>query len=108
MRRETKTWARRLLAAGALAFVLAYLPYLIYARSGLARTLAARRDLAALRVRNRELAAENDRLTRAAAALRDDPAAVERVARGELGWVKPGEIIVELGAQPGAQAGAQQ
>jgi len=45
MRRETKTWARRLLAAGALAFVLAYLPYHIYARSGLARTLAARRTI---------------------------------------------------------------
>jgi cell division protein FtsB len=98
MRRETKTWARRLVAAGVLTFVLAYLPYHLYARSGLARTLAARRDLATLRVRNRELAAENDRLARAAAALRDDPTAVERVARAELGWVKPGEMIVELGA----------
>ena len=31
------------------------------------------------------------------AALRDDPAAIERVARAELGWVQPGEIVVDLG-----------
>jgi len=97
MRRETKTWARRLSAAAVVAFVLAYVPYHLYVRSGLARTIAASRDLAALRVRNRELAAENERLGREAAALRDDPTAVERVARAELGWVKPGEIVVDLG-----------
>jgi cell division protein FtsB len=100
MRRETKTWAGRLAAAAVVAFVLAYVPYHLYARSGLARTIALRRDLAALRVRNRELAADNDRLAREAAALRDDPAAVERVARAELGWVKPGELVVDLGARP--------
>ena len=64
MRRETKTWAGRLFAAAGLAFVLAYLPYHLYARSGLARTLALRRDRAALRSHNRELAQENDRLAR--------------------------------------------
>jgi cell division protein FtsB len=94
MRRETKTWAGRLLAAAAVASVLAYLPYHLYARSGLARTLALRRDLTALRARNRELSQENDRLAREAAALRDDASAVERVARIELGWVKPGELVV--------------
>jgi cell division protein FtsB len=97
MRRETKTWAKRLGAAAVVAFVLAYVPYHLYARSGLARTLAARRDLAALRLRNWELSAEDERLARDAAALRDDPAAVERVARNELGWVKPGEVVVDLG-----------
>jgi cell division protein FtsB len=96
MRRETKTWAGRLFAAAVVAFVLAYVPYHLYARSGLARTLLFRHDLAALRAHNRELAQENDRLARAAAALRDDPAAIERVARVELGWVKPGEIVVVL------------
>ena len=104
MRRETKTWAGRLFAAAALACVLAYLPYHLYARSGLARTLALRRDLAALRAHNRELAQENDRLAREAAALRDDAAAVERVARVELGWVKPGELVVVLDPPPGPEA----
>jgi cell division protein FtsB len=96
MRRQTKTWVGRVAAAALVAFALAYIPYHVYARSGLARTLALRRDLAALRVRNAELRAENERLAREAEALRSDPAAIERVARAELGWVKPGEIIVDL------------
>ena len=98
MRRETKTWASRLVAAAVVAFALAYVPYHLYARSGLAKTITLKRDLTALRARNRELAAENDRLEREAEALRDDPAAIERVARTDLGWVRPGEIVVDLEA----------
>ena len=100
MRRETKTWAGRLAASAVVAFVLAYVPYHLYARSGFARTIALRRDLASLHARNRELAAENERLTRQADALRDDPSAIERVARAELGWVRPGEIVVDLSKRP--------
>ena len=96
MRRETKTWAGRIAAAALVSFALAYIPYHVYARSGLARTLALRRDLASLRAHNRDLATENERLAREAEALRRDPAAIERVARTELGWVKPGEIVIEL------------
>lgn len=96
MRRETKTWAGRLAAAAVVAFVLGYLPYFLYTRSGLGRTLALARDLKALRARNQQLAAENDRLAREAEALRNDPSAMERVARSDLGWVKPGEIVVDL------------
>jgi cell division protein FtsB len=96
MRRETKTWAGRLAAAAAVAFVLSYVPYFLYTRSGLGRTLALSRDLQALRARNQELAAENDRLEREAEALRNDPSAIERVARTDLGWVEPGEIVVDL------------
>jgi cell division protein FtsB len=104
MRRQTKTWVGRVAAAALVAFTLAYIPYHVYARSGLARTLALRRDLAALRARNRELAAENERLAREAEALRSDPAAVERVARAELGWIKPGEVIVDLTGSRAAEA----
>ncbi|HLK91304.1 MAG TPA: septum formation initiator family protein [Polyangia bacterium] len=109
MRRETKTWAGRLVAAAVVAFVLAFVPYHLYARSGLAKTLTLSRDLRALRARNHELRAENDRLEREAEALRSDPAAIERVARSDLGWVRPGEIVVDLGAAPagaGASGGA--
>jgi cell division protein FtsB len=100
MRRETKTWAGRLAAAAVVAFVLAYVPYHLYARSGLAKTIALSRDLASLRGRNQELRAENDRLEREAEALRNDPAAIERVARSDLGWVRPGEIVVDLRTAP--------
>jgi cell division protein FtsB len=100
MRRETKTWAGRLAASAAMAFVLAYVPYHLYARSGFARTIALRRELAVLRAHNRELAAENEKLARQAEALRDDPAAIERVARADLGWVRPGELVVDFSKRP--------
>ena len=96
MRRETKTWAGRLAAAAIVVFVLAYVPYHVYARSGLARTIVLKRELATLQAHNRELSADNDRLAREAEALRADPAAIERVARNELGWVRAGEIVVDL------------
>jgi len=96
MRRETKTWAGRLAAAAIVVFVLAYLPYQIYIRSGLRHTLDLRRDLTALHAHNQALAAENDSLAREAEALRVDPAAIERVARDELGWVRAGEIVIDL------------
>ena len=82
---------------------LGYIPYHVYARSGLARTLVLRRDLKTLRARNAQLAADNDRLAREAEALRSAPDAIERVARAELGWVRPGEIIVDLTPEPGAE-----
>jgi len=103
MRRETRTWAGRAAAAVVVMFALGYIPYHVYARSGLARTIELGRDLKALRARNAQLAAENDRLAREAQALRDDPEAIERVARAELGWVRPGEIIVDLTPPPGAE-----
>ena len=99
MRRETKTWVGRLLAAVAVASVLAYIPYHLYARSGLARTIGLRRDLMALHARNQDLQAENERLAGEADALRSDLGAIERVARAELGWVRPGEIVVDLAAE---------
>ena len=82
--------------------VLAFVPYHVYIRSGLRHTIALRRDLIALHAHNQELAAENERLAREAEALRDDPAAIERVARDELGWVRAGEVVVDLSSPPGA------
>jgi len=105
MRRETKTWLGRLVAALAVTVLLGYIPYHVYARSGLARTIALRRDLATLRAHNREVRAENERLAREAEALRSDLGAIERVARAELGWVRPGELVVDLGAGATAPGG---
>jgi cell division protein FtsB len=107
MRRATKTWLGRGAAAVLVAGVLSYVPYHVYARSGLARTLQLRRELALLKTRNAQLKDETDRLARQAEALRDDPDAIERVARSELGWVRPGEIILDLSrsADEGDRAG---
>ena len=41
--------------------------------------------------------AENERLSREVEALRTDPRVLEQVARADMGWVKPGEIIFDFG-----------
>ena len=101
MRRETKTWVGRILAAASVTFALGYIPYHVYARSGLARTLSLRRDLKGLKAHNADLRVENERLAREADGLRSDLAAIERVARADLGWVRPGEIVVDLSRPTG-------
>jgi cell division protein FtsB len=95
-----QTWILRCLAALLLAATFGYGPYYLYAQSGFARYLQLRRDLAATQVKNARLGVEVDRLVREADALRSDWRAVERVARADLGWVRPGEVIYELGKRP--------
>jgi cell division protein FtsB len=51
---------------------------------------------------NARLTAENSQLAREARALRSDPAALERAAREELRFVRPGERVYWLGAGEGA------
>lgn len=50
---------------------------------------------------NARLASENAALAREARALRGDPAALERAAREELRFVRPGERVYWLGADGG-------
>jgi cell division protein FtsB len=51
----------------------------------------------------RALEAENERLSRAIAELQEDPAVIERIAREELGLVRPGERVLRFprSARPG-------
>jgi cell division protein FtsB len=88
------------LAALSLAATFGYVPYHVYARSGLAQYLDLRRDLAKVVGQNAALRSDIARLSREAEALRSDPRAVERVARAELGWVRPGELIFDLEPRP--------
>lgn len=99
-RLATRIWLLRSLAAAALALTFGYLPYHLYSRSGFGRYVRLREDLHALRAHNDRLRVENAGLARQAEALRSDLRAVERVARAELGWVRPGEIVFETGAPP--------
>jgi cell division protein FtsB len=95
-----RTWILRGLAALVLAATFGYGPYYLYAHSGFARYLQLRRDLGAMEARNTRLRAENERLLREAEALRSNSRAVERVARADMGWVRPGEVVFDLGRSP--------
>lgn len=68
---------------------------------GLKKDRLMRDQAAQLRAENAQLEAEIARLTREAQALRTSPAALERAAREELRFVRPGEFVYRLDAQPG-------
>jgi cell division protein FtsB len=71
---------------------------------GLRRTRRLQEDLGNLRSANGALEVENERLRRELSALADDPAALERAAREELGLVRPGEVVFRLEDGDGARA----
>jgi cell division protein FtsB len=83
-----------LMVSGVLAGVLS-LASAADAR-GFRRYLKLRDDVEALQQRNQAVAAQNEALRREIQALRDDPAALERAVREELGYVKPGELVFHL------------
>lgn len=99
-----RLWIFRAVAAALLAMTFGYLPYVIYTRSGFAKYLHLRGDLRSIQVQNARLRGEIERLQREADALSSDPRALERVARSELGWVRPGEVIFDL--QPPGKTGS--
>jgi cell division protein FtsB len=68
---------------------------------GLQKYRLMRDQAAQLRDENVILEAEIGRLTREAQALRSSPAALERAAREELRFIRPGEFVYRLDAQPG-------
>jgi cell division protein FtsB len=70
--------------------------------AGLRRHVELSREVRRMRDENARLASENASLAREAHALRSDPAALERAAREELRFVRPGERVYWLGAGEGA------
>ncbi len=91
--RRARWWVVGAVAAAAVAAVLD--------PAGLRRFLALSADVRRMEGENARLAAENAALSREVRALRSDPAALERAAREELRFVKPGERVYWLGSGDG-------
>lgn len=70
------------------------------AEGGFRRYVRLSQDVKSLKERNQRLSDDNARMRREVEALRDDPRALERAAREELGLVKPGEIVFSLEGAP--------
>lgn len=68
------------------------------AEGGFRRYWRLKQDVRTLEERNARLAQDNARLRREVEALRDDPQALERAAREELGYVRPGELVFDVEA----------
>jgi cell division protein FtsB len=84
----------RALRAGAL--VITALAILGFGGQSLGRVWQMRHEVEGLEREIAGLRAETERLSAAVAQLRSDPDSIERVAREELGLVKPGERVLKL------------
>jgi cell division protein FtsB len=74
----------------------------IVGEQGLLATLRARRDYQDLAATIERQRAENSRLREEARRLREDPAAIEEIARRELGLIRRGEKVIILKDLPPA------
>jgi cell division protein FtsB len=84
----------RFLIAFAAAILLANA---LAGERGLTATVRARNDRVVLAAEIESLRAENARLRARAQALKSDPAAIEAIARRELGLLKRDEKVVVIG-----------
>ncbi len=91
--RRTLRWIFRLVLAAVLAVGLGYMPFSAFGPDGVAKALRLEQDLSKLEVKNQELRQENTDLQRQVESLRVDRGAIERVARDELGMVRPEDIV---------------
>ena len=90
-RQPRRFWSQAVLFVSCVLLVNA-----IFGEKGLMDTLRARKAYTAARQDLAHLKQENAALRDEARRLRSDPATIESVARGELGLVKPGEILVTI------------
>jgi cell division protein FtsB len=70
---------------------------LVLAPEGLPRLNGLQRELADVNADNQELRRDLARLRIEVRRMRDDPAAVERIARDELGMVRKSEVVFQFG-----------
>jgi cell division protein FtsB len=89
-------FVERILPVMVLALALIGAPVMIFAPEGLPRLRGLERELAGVDAENRDLQREIDELSAGVGNLRDDPAAVERIAREDLGLVRQSEVVFQF------------
>ena len=97
-----RSWAKLATgAAAALALLLAF--HVFFGQDGIMLYEQKRHDARDYSIQIKNLQVENDRLKSHVDELQNDPAAIERQARQELHYTRPGEVIVTLPEQPAQQ-----
>jgi cell division protein FtsB len=94
---HTTALLERTLPIAMLSLALVAVPVLVLEPEGLPRLRGLQRELDDVTVENDDLRREVDRLRVEVRELRDDPAAIERIARGELGMVRKSEVVFQFG-----------
>ena len=87
---------QRALPIGILGLALIGAPMLIFEPQGLPRMRALEQDVARVEADNIDLRRDVGTLRVDVRQLRDDPAAVERIARSQLGLVRKNEIVFQF------------
>lgn len=88
---------QRTLPIAMLSLALVAVPVLVLQPQGLPRLRALQKELDTVNADNDELRRDVQHLRIDVRQLRDDPAAVERIARDELGMVRRSEVVFQFG-----------
>jgi len=79
-----------------LVIAIVAVPIRVLDEQGLPRYRALKDELGEVQAGNDRLEREVQEMSREVEALKTDPAAIERIARDELGMVRDGEIIFQF------------
>ncbi len=86
----------RVLPIGILLLALVGAPVLIFSPEGLPRLRGLERELQSVDDENKNLEREIDELHGRVDRLRDDPRAVEAIARDDMGMVRQSEVVFQF------------
>jgi cell division protein FtsB len=98
-RKRSKLLVEQLLPITLLGVALLGAPVLIFSREGLPRLQAVQKELEMVDQENAQLRREIEVLRGTVTRLRDDPAAIEQLARAQLGLVRQSEVVFQLPAE---------
>ena len=92
-----RRWAiERALPVGLLVVAVVGAPVMIFSREGMPRLEAVEQEFETVEKENAALRREIDVLRAQVTRLRDDPAALEQLARDELGLVRQNEVVFQF------------
>ena len=95
--RRASRLLERALPIAILAVAATSVPVMILRPEGLARMRSLQHELDQVHEENAQLTRDVDGLRAEVQGLRDDPRAVEKIARDELGLVRMSEIVFQFG-----------
>ncbi|WP_437738099.1 FtsB family cell division protein [Sorangium sp. So ce1335] len=94
--RRIALFLERTLPIAVLIVAVVGAPIMIFSPQGLPRLRELERELADVEEENAELGRQIEALRGKVARLRDDPTAVERIARDNLGLVRQSEVVFQF------------
>ncbi len=94
--RQFGLYVERFLPIAVLAMAIVGAPVMIFSPQGLPRLRGLQKELADVEDENASLQRDIDGLHASVSRLREDPNAVERIARDDLGFVRQNEVVFQF------------